>query len=142
MTNYDKMAKDFLKDCNASIKMLYVGREVNSLWNESVERDSYIVNISTPKGNMQVKFWDSLYNTQRNKINKIRKIPTEYDVLSCLTTYDVGDFEDFLNDFEYEIKAKGDLKRFYKTYLLVKQENEDIHRIFTESQIEQLQEIL
>ena len=66
MTKYEKKAKDFLKKCNASMNFLYLGCNQNDLWEEPFARDNYIVNIVTPKGNMQVKFWDSKNNTDKN----------------------------------------------------------------------------
>ena len=60
MREYVKQAKDFLKSCNATMDIMYLGTEVNKDWDEKRERDTYMVNIRTPKGNMQVKFWDSI----------------------------------------------------------------------------------
>lgn len=146
MTDYNKQARDFLKDCGATMKMMYLGRDVNENWDEKQERDNYLVNITTPLGNMQVKFWDSIKDTIDN-INRKRsclpwKNPTPYDILACLTTYDVGDIEDFISDFGYEIKKRGDLTRIQNIYNAVKKEYEDVCRCFTEEQIEKLQEIV
>ena len=146
MTDYNKQARDFLKDCGATMKMMYLGRNVNENWDEKQARDNYLVNITTPLGNMQVKFWDSVKDTIDN-INRERsclprKNPTAYDILSCLTTYVVGDIEDFISDFGYEIKKRGDFTRIQNIYNAVKKECEDVHRCFTEAQIEKLQEIV
>ena len=146
MTNYNKQARDFLEDCGATMKMMYLGRNVNENWDENQERDNYLVNITTPLGNMQVKFWDSIQDTIDN-INRERsclqrKKPTAYDILSCLTTYDVGDIEDFISEYGFEIKKRGDFTRIQNIYNAVKKEYEDVHRCFTEAQIEKLQEIV
>ena len=94
---------------------------------------------------MQVKFWDSINNTIKNsdfrRINRLRIKPTAYDILSCLQKYDVGDFEDFMWEFGYEIKKRGDLKRLQYTYNAVVKEYNDICRCFTPEQIEAMQEI-
>lgn len=145
MSKYVKQAKDFLESCNATMEIMYLGTEVNKDWDEKRERDTYMVNIRTPKGNMQVKFWDSINNTIKNsdsrRINKLRIKPTEYDILSCLQKYDVGDNEDFMCEFGYEIKKRGDLKRLQDTYNAVVKEYQDICRCFTPEQIETMQEI-
>ena len=145
MSEYVKQAKDFLAYCNATMKMMYLGKEANDNWGETRERDTYMVNIVTPMGNMQVKFYDSIKNTidniNRHHINRSRVYPTEYDILSCLQKYDVGDIEDFIDEFGYEIKKKGDLKRIINTYNAVVKEYNDIRRCFTEAQIEAMQEI-
>lgn len=146
MTDYNKQARDFLEDCGATMKMMYLGRNVNENWDEKQERDNYLVNITTPLGNMQVKFWDRVVNTRKNMFAgsecRLWRNPTAYDILSCLTTYDVGDIEDFISEFGYEIKKRGDFTRIQNIYNAVKKEYEDVHRCFTESQIEKLQEIV
>lgn len=104
--------------------MMYLGREKNENWDDGSERDVYMVNIATPRGNMQVKFWDSVVNTRKNMFAgeecRVWRKPTAYDILSCLTTYDVGDIEDFISEFGYEIKKRGDLTRIQNTYNAVK----------------------
>lgn len=146
MTDYNKQARDFLKDCNAKMEIMYLGKNVNENWDEKRERDNYLVNIVTPKGNMQVKFLDSFYNTiyniNRTASGRSRRKPSAYDVLSCLTTYDVGDIKDFITEFGYEIKKQGDFTRIQNIYNAVKKEYEDIHRCFTKEQIKKLQEIV
>ena len=146
MTDYNKQARDFLEDCGATMKMMYLGRNVNENWDEKQERDNYLVNITTPLGNMQVKFWDSVKNTidniNRERSRLLRKKPTAYDILACLTTYDVGDIEDFILEFGYEIKKRGDFTRIQNIYNAVKKEYENVCRCFTEKQIEKLQEIV
>ena len=146
MSKYVKQAKDFLESCNATMDIMYLGTEVNKDWNEKRERDTYMVNIRTPKGNMQVKFWDSVKNTidniNRERSRLPRKKPTAYDILACLTTYDVGDIEDFILEFGYEIKKRGDFTRIQNIYNAVKKEYENVCRCFTEKQIEKLQEIV
>ena len=145
MSEYVKQAKDFLASCNATMKMMYLGKEANENWGDTKERDTYMANIVTPMGNMQVKFYDSIKNTRdnidREYTNRPRKRPTEYDILACLQKYDVGDIEDFIDEFGYEIKKKGDLKRIMNTYDAVVKEYNDIRRCFTEEQIEAMQEI-
>lgn len=145
MSKYVKQAKDFLEFCNATMEIIYLGTEVNKDWDEKRERDTYMVNIRTPKGNMQVKFWDSINNTIKNsdlhRINRPRIKPTAYDILSCLQKYDVGDIEDFIWEFGYEIKKRGDLTKIQNIYNAVVKEYNDVCRCFTPEQIEAMQEI-
>ena len=146
MSNYVNQAKKFLEDCNATMQFIYLGTETNKNWNETRERDIYMVNIRTPLGNMQVKFYDSINNTLKNKERHLsglkKKIQiTEYDVLSCLQKYDVGEIENFIYEFGYEIKERGDFKRIQNIYNAVVKEYENICRCFTKEQIERMQEI-
>ena len=132
MNEYVKQAKDFLKSCNATMKITQIGYEANKNWNENVCRNTYRVSIKTPLGTMRVKFWDSVYNTERGIE------PTEYDILACLEKYDVGTFEDFVDEFGYESDSLRCAKRIYKA---VTREYNNICRCFTPEQIEAMREI-
>lgn len=146
MSEYEMRAKKFLKDCKASLIIVYSGTKVNKNWNEKQKRDCYLVNIVTPKGNMQVNFWDSFYNTIENINRKASgrspREPSAYDVLSCLASHDVGDIKDFIAEFGYEVKKRDDFACIKNIYNAVKKEYEDVCRCFTEEQIEKLQEIV
>lgn len=135
MSEYVKQAKDFLTSCNAKMTLTYTDRKVNKDWNDNVPRNTYRVTITTPRGRMQVKFWDSINNT-RNHVK-----PTEYDILACLQKYDVGTIDDFISEFGYEVKEWADVKRIQRTYKAVVNEYEKVRRCFTEDQIEAMQEI-
>lgn len=63
--------------------------------------------------------------------------PTAYDVLASLTKYDPGTFEDFCGEYGYDT----DSKKAEKTYNAVKDEFLNLSRLFTDAEIEQLQEI-
>jgi hypothetical protein len=62
--------------------------------------------------------------------------PTTYDVLACLTKYP-GTFENFCSEFGYD----EDSRKAEKIYKAVVNEWQNIAMLFTDSEIEQLQEI-
>lgn len=66
------------------------------------------------------------------------KSPTEYSVLACLQKYDVGTFEDFCSEFGYD----EDSKKAEKTYNAVVKEYDNVCKIWSDEEIEQLQEII
>lgn len=132
MNEYVKQAQDFLTSCSATMEITYAGMELNSNWKDKELRNTYFATITTPRGTMKVKFWDSVYNTERG----IK--PTEYDILACLEKYDVGTFEDFVNEFGYEPDNLSCAKRIYKAVI---HEYQDLCRCFTEEQLESLREI-
>jgi len=70
-------------------------------------------------------------------IVKLPKAPTAYDVLACLQKYDVGTFEDFCSEFGYD----EDSRKAFKIYKAVIREWKNVELLFTEEQIEKLQEI-
>lgn len=131
MSEYVKQAKEFLASCNATMKITYLGKDINKMWNESSYRNTYRATIKTPLGSMWVKFWDSINHTQKGIE------PTEYDILACLQTYDVGSLEDFISEFGYD----PELHNTKKIYNAVCDEYKKVCRCFTEEQIEAMSEI-
>lgn len=63
--------------------------------------------------------------------------PSEYDLLSCITKYDPGTFENFCSDFGYDT----DSRRAEKTYHAVVEEWNKVKSLFTEEELQQLSEI-
>ena len=89
---------------------------------------------------------DAPYNvkvkaTKELTVKKAEAVPTEYDILACLQKYEVGDMDDFMAEFGYEIKCTKDMTNFINTYNAVVKEYNDVRRCFTEEQIEAMQEI-
>jgi len=80
--------------------------------------------------------WDFLNNSKSDIIH-YPIAPNAYSVLACLQKYDVGTFENFCSEFGYDT----DSKTAEKTYLAVKDEYLNVCRLFTNQEIELLQEI-
>ncbi len=70
-------------------------------------------------------------------VNTNYSIPNAYDVLACLTKYNPGTFENFCSDFGYDT----DSKKAEKIYTDVLKEWQNVQSLFTDTEIEQLQEI-
>lgn len=66
-----------------------------------------------------------------------RKQPSSYDILTCLTKYDPGTFEDFCGEFGYDT----DSRKAEKTYNLVIAEWMEISDLFNEEEMDLLREI-
>lgn len=78
--------------------------------------------------------------TKANKELAAKKkaaVPSVYDVLSCLTKYDPGTFEDFCSDYGYD----EDSRTAERIYFAVQKEYTQLTRIFTPEQMEELAEI-
>ena len=69
--------------------------------------------------------------------NKNYAPPTPYDVLSCITKYDPGTFDNFCGEFGYSTDSRA----AEKTYKSVLEEWNNVERIFNPSEIESLIEI-
>lgn len=168
MTDYTKMANDFLSKANAKIDITFIGRAINSDWCENVLRNLYDVTITTRRGSMTVKFWDSLHNTQITQMS-VEDYAKKYFRMQygCLTlcersqaskklramqneakptAYDVlacltkHDCGSFDN-FCLEYGYSNDSIRALKTYLACGKEYEALCRIFDSKQVEALREI-
>lgn len=63
--------------------------------------------------------------------------PNAYDILACLQKGDPGTFENFCGDFGYD----QDSRKAEKTYHAVVDEWKNIEKLFTEEELELLQEI-
>lgn len=63
--------------------------------------------------------------------------PTEYDILSCLTKYDPGTFEDFCSEFGYDT----DSRKAEQTYNAVKDEYKSLCTLYSDDEMEMLTEI-
>lgn len=82
--------------------------------------------------------WNEQNKARRElKLKKVEAKPSEYDVLSCLTTYDVGGFSDFCADFGYDTDSISALK----IYMGVQEEYHNLQKIFTQDQLERLSSV-
>lgn len=63
--------------------------------------------------------------------------PTAYDMLTCLTKYDPGSFENFCGEFGYDT----DSRKAERTYNAVREEWYKVKAFFTTEEIAQLSEI-
>lgn len=86
MNEYQKQAKQFLADCNATMEINFIGKEVPSHWlGETKPHNKYQFTITTPKGKYTSYFWDSLHNTEVSEMTAdglaCKKYKAHYDVL-------------------------------------------------------------
>ena len=170
MSEYTQMADTFLANAHAKIDIRFIGRAVNTDWDSSRNdlRNLYDVTITTPRGSMSIRFWDSIYNTQITQASiedyAKRRFKAEYNYLTMndriraqkelkakkenakSTAYDVlacltkHDCGSF-DDFCAEYGCSNDSIRTLKTYLACGDEYSNLRRIFTSEQIEELRSI-
>lgn len=85
---------------------------------------------------MQKLQYSTLYNPKCDKI-RLRQAPTGYDILARLTKNDPCTFEDFCSEYGYD----RDSIKALKVYEAVKVEYAMVCALWSESELEQLQEI-
>lgn len=166
--DYNKQATDFLKstDTNVIIEFLRNGKHFDD---DKENRDVYKVTIKRGGRRFSFEFGNSTSNSQYYQDNNIKERtyntcgaprsggyrildiskympyislksgtpPSEYDILTCLTKYDVGSFEDFCDEYGYDT----DSRKAKKTYKAVEKEYTNVCKIWSDVEIEQLQEI-
>ena len=164
---YTKQATDFLKRAGANIKIEFQGVAINKDW-DNKKRNLYKVTLTTPRGTYTFDFWDNINNTKicamsiKQYVEKRYKIryddltvqgknmaekelkykkdkahPCAYDIMSTMVKYDPGTFEDFCCEFGYNT----DSRKAEKIYFAVQKEYNNLVRIFTDKQMEELAEI-
>ncbi len=169
MTDYQAQAKQFLADCNATMEINFIGKEIPSQWlGETKPHNKYQFTIKTPKGKYTSYFWDSLYNTEVSEVSERtyaqQKYKASYDCLrshekakaraelaklkanTIPTEYDIlAAVEkygyDSFSDFCDELGYSTDSISARETFLACGEEYAGLRRIFTEEQMEMLREI-
>jgi hypothetical protein len=126
--NYQQQATDLLNAMGVKFtaKYLNYGKHFAE---DKESRHRFTLKLSRGKRSFSVKFGQSIMAGS--------KTPTAYDMLTCLTKYDIGSFENFCGDFGYDTDSRA----AERTYKAVCKEWEKVSGFFTSEEIEQLQEI-
>lgn len=130
--NYEQQAIDFL---NATSTAFTCKFKEHTLYFDTDDhhRDVFTCTLKNKLHTFRFKFGQSLVNSTGNGDN----LPTAYDVLTCLTKYDPGTFDEFCSEYGYDT----DSRQAFKTHKAVVREWKNIKKLFTPEQIEVLQEI-
>jgi len=130
MSKHQIKANAFLIKTGATFETKFIKNDFHFAGDKTT-RDIYEITLARGRRKMSFKFGQSL-----NK-STIGEAPTVYDVLACLTKHNVGTLEDFCSEYGYNT----DSKFAEQIYLACKKEFEDLQRLWTDSEIEELREI-
>ena len=157
INEYDQQGLDFLEKTGTTFKIYRLGT-FEYFPSDAQKRDVYEVTLSKENDSYTFRFGDSIANTYarqgivakdmngtietygvraREARNNWKK-PRAYDVLSGLTIYDPGDFENFCSDYGYDNDSIKD-EAIYKA---VVKEYRNVSRLFSEEELELLAEII
>lgn len=167
LNEYTQQANDFLQKAKAKIKIEFVGAAINQDWDDqkrnlykvtlTTPRGQYTFNFWDSIRNTEIccmtvqKYAEKRYKirygdlTVQEKIAAQKELKAEqaaavldaYDILSVMTKYDPGTFEEFCSEFGYN----EDSRTAERIYLAVQKEYTQLTRIFTTEQLEEMQEI-
>jgi hypothetical protein len=126
--NYQQQAINFL---NATSTAFYSSFKKHDFYfpDDKEQRDIFRCTLKNKLHTYRFNFGQSINNTGQP--------PTAYDVLACLTKYEVGSFEYFCSDYGYD----SDSRSAYKIYKAVLKEWKNVELLFTPEQLEELREI-
>ena len=128
MTEYDMQANNFLELTGATLEI--TRDEVVEKWGWC--RWKYNCKLRRGYKTYTFPFFDSAKNFEEDTR------PSKYDILACLDTYDdIRDIEDFASEFGYDIEDK----ETEKTYNACMRQSKNLHRLFTDEELEILTEI-
>ena len=127
ISEYEIQAINFLADTNTRLEIT----QTKPVYKWGGYRWQYSCKLRRGHKTYTFPFFDSV----ANYISGER--PTKYDVLACLDTYDYIDgLQDFMNDFGYEYSEET-----IKTYKACMKQSEKLHGLFTDEELEELNDI-
>ena len=163
MNEYEQQAQQFLKDTQTTFKAEFVKHDKHFNY-DKFKRDIYKVTFERGNRSFKVMFGQNInssgkyrsFNHVANDLEQLKKDsgfssltlahcrvnknfsePTAYDVLACLQVYEIGTFKDFCNDFGYN----DDSIKAHKMYKAVCEEYKNVCSLWSEAEVEMLQEI-
>lgn len=104
---------------------------------QKIQLDRNLLNTPNLANYIKNKLDIGFHPEYKSDIVHYPKTPTAYDVLACLQKYPVGTFEDFCSEFGYD----EDSRTAEKTYKAVLKEYNSLCTLFSDEELEQLQEI-
>lgn len=125
-TSYDIQAENFAKKYGVKLTIFHTETEYRPYFSDD-KKSRYVFKCRLSRGRRSYtfRFGQSLAEGS--------KAPDLYSILSCLTKYDCGTFEDFCNEFGYESyneEYTGYNKESMKIYKAVCREYKAVCRLF------------
>lgn len=137
---YKERAAELCERIGCNISAEYSGQAVPQ-W-DSEKHNHFKIKIERGRRSFTVDFYDGIMNTEKykpeaNGFFPLRGYPSAYDIISCLQKYDCGTFSDFCAEYGYN----DDSRKAEQIYNACKEEFSNLQRLFTDEEIEELQEI-
>lgn len=124
---YEKQAETFMYTTKTKMSVAYVTHD-KYFDDDKQSRDIWRVTLRRNGKSFSFKFGQSIASDGTP--------PTAYDVLTCLTKYEPGTFENFCDEYGYD----NDSRKAEKVYKAVVKEYAGVARLFSDV-IEELAEV-
>jgi len=128
LKKYDEATRSFIETTQSTIDIEFLKND-KYFKDDIVKRDIYNITISRDKRKMVFTFGQSLANKGVK--------PSFYDVLTCLEKSEYQDFNDFCLNFGYD----NDSIKALEIFEACKKQYQDLQKIYSDFEIEILQEI-
>jgi len=132
---YQRQAIEFLISSGTTCDIQKIGLFTPN-WGDK-EVNTYKVTLENSRHKYSFTFYDSIHNTEKNK-SLTRDF---YSVLACLNSYCPDNFDDFCADYGYEFKNESEYIRVKGIHLDCLEQANQLRKLFTLEQLEQLNEI-
>ena len=138
MSNYEAMARNFLRKTGTEMRIIYIGA-VKGFPNDpkdNMMHDKYQVVLT--RGDKSYDF--PFYGSHADYLDG--KNPTKYDILACIVKYDTPeDVWEFAREFGYEIDSEESYNRVRKTAEACREQYERLCELYDGEIPEELEEI-
>lgn len=143
MSEYETQAQDFLNKTNTTLTSEFAGIKKH-FPDDKEERAVYKFTLTRGSRSYSGEFGTSLKFLEDMKLKHNSLMPAlvqynlpAYNILACLTKYDPGTFENFCSDYGYDVDSRAAEKIYNK----VLEEWAGVQKLWTDEEIELLQEI-
>ena len=127
ISEYEVKAINFLADTNTRLEIT----QIKPIYKWGAYRWQYSCKLRRGHKTYTFPFYDSV----KHYIDGER--PTKYDILACLDTFDhIDGFQDFINEYGYDCTEEAE-----KIYRACMKQSEKLHGLFTDEELEELNNI-
>lgn len=131
VNKYEIQAEKFLKETNTTFKAEFLKNGLH--FDDDTPRDIYKITLKRKEKGI---YWVFNFGQSINNSDGKTK-PNSYDILASLTSYNPDSFEEFCSSYGYD----EDSRKAERIYNRVVKEWNNIKNIWSEEEIEKLQEI-
>lgn len=131
----ENIIKEFLKENNITFSTKFLKHDYH-FTEEKEKRDIFLTIFRSGKNFFTLRFGVSINDSTGKGDNP----PSASDVLECIQKYDVGTFEDFINEFGYKTDTNAEKRIAKRVYQAVILEYKKFTEFFTDKEIEFLRD--